>query len=155
MKQHLKENAALYSESLHKMVQNTGDFGAEPSKPIKTTNTNMKNYITKSESMEWKPLLEDGVDTQGIFIKVLHFDETTKRAPIFLLKFEAGASYPYHNHPGGEEAFVLEGEAYFNEHKLTKGDYLHTPPTFKHSVKTDTGCVILFSVPKEVEIIKE
>jgi quercetin dioxygenase-like cupin family protein len=156
MIQHLKNNAALYSKALHKMVKNSDHFNLEQSNYVKTKNINttMKNYITSSESMEWKPLLEDGVDTKGIFIKVLHFDETTKRAPTFLLKFEAGASYPYHNHPSGEEAFVLEGEVYFNEHKLHKGDYLHTPPTFKHSVKTDTGCIIFFSVPQEVEIIK-
>lgn len=69
------------------------------------------------------------------------------------MKFEAGASYPYHNHPAGEEAFVMEGEVYFNEQKLTKGDYLYTPPSFKHSVRTDKGCVILFIVPQEVEIL--
>lgn len=112
-------------------------------------------YITQSEEMEWKPLLEEGVDTKGIFFKVLHFDEATNRPSIFILKFEAGASYPYHNHPAGEEAFVLEGEVFFNDYKLSKGDFLFTPPTFKHSVKTDTGCVILFRVPEEVEIVKE
>lgn len=114
----------------------------------------MKNYITHSESIEWKPLLEGGVDTKGIFIKVLRYDEEAKRAPAFLLKFEAGASYPYHNHPAGEEAFVLEGEVFFNDTKLTQGDYLYTPPTFKHAVKTETGCVLFFSVPQEVEIIQ-
>jgi quercetin dioxygenase-like cupin family protein len=71
------------------------------------------------------------------------------------LKFEAGASYPNHNHPAGEEAFVMEGEAFFNDQKLTKGEYLYTPPTFKHSVKTENGCVILFIVPKEVEIVTQ
>lgn len=115
----------------------------------------IKNYITKSETEEWKPLIEDGVETKGIFVKVLHYDKETKRATTFLLKFEAGASYPYHNHPEGEEAFIIEGEAYFNEQKLAKGDYLFTPPTFKHSVKTDIGCVIFFRVPKEVEIISK
>lgn len=117
--------------------------------------TNIKNYIANSESMEWQPLEEDGVYTKGIFVKILHFNNQTKRAPTFLLKFDAGASYPYHNHPAGEEAFVLEGEVYFNEQKLIKGDYLYTPPTFKHAVKTETGCIILFIVPEEVEILKD
>lgn len=113
----------------------------------------MSNYVTKSTKEKWQPLTEDGVNTQGIFVKVLHFDQKTGRAPTFLLKFEAGSSYPYHNHPGGEEAFVLEGEVYFNDHLLDKGDYLFTPPNYKHSVRTDKGCVILFKVPQEVEII--
>lgn len=74
--------------------------------------TNIKNYIANSESMEWQQLEEDGVDTKGIFVKILRFNNHTKRAPTFLLKFDAGASYPYHNHPAGEEAFVLEGELF-------------------------------------------
>ena len=157
LQQHLKNNAALYSSTLHKMVENAKDYTKKQSgnKTIKEINLTMSNYITQSEKMDWKPLLEEGVDTNGIFIKVLHFDKATNRPPIFLLKFEAGASYPYHNHPAGEEAFVLEGEAYFNEHKLTKGDFLFTPPNFKHSVKTDTGCIILFKVPEEVEIVRK
>ena len=114
----------------------------------------MSKYITNSESMEWKPLTEEGVDTTGIFVKVLQYDEVSKRAPFFLLKFEPGASYPYHNHPAGEGAFILEGEVFFNDTKLTKGDFLHTPPNFKHGVKTETGCIILFNVPEEVEIIE-
>lgn len=155
LRQHLKNNAELYSSTLHEMVESTKDFNKKQSKSktVKKMDSTINKYITHSEKMDWKPLLENGVDTNGIFIKVLHFDQTTNRPPTFLLKFEAGASYPYHNHPAGEEAFVLEGEAYFNEHKLTKGDYLYTPPAFKHSVKTDIGCIILFKVPEEVEIV--
>jgi quercetin dioxygenase-like cupin family protein len=43
------------------------------------------------------------------------------------LKFDAGASYPAHDHPAGEEVFVLEGEVHFGPHRLTAGDYLYTP----------------------------
>ncbi|MBA4153667.1 cupin domain-containing protein [Flavobacterium sp.] len=116
--------------------------------------TGIKKHIVQTEQTDWKPLTEDGVDTKGIYFKILRYDDKQKRPPSFLLKFDAGASYPYHNHPGGEEAFVIEGEVYFNEAKLSKGDYLYTPPGFKHSVKTETGCIILFIVPEEVEIIK-
>ncbi len=61
--------------------------------------------------------------------------------------------YPYHNHPGGEEAFVLEGEVRFGKVDLVAGDYLYTPPNAKHAVFSKTGCVVLLSIPKEVEII--
>lgn len=111
--------------------------------------------IVQTQQTEWQPLIEADVDTKGIYIKVLRYDDKQKRPPTFILKFEAGASYPYHNHPSGEEAFVLAGEVYFNEAKLSKGDYLYTPPTFKHAVRTETGCEILFIVPEEVEITKQ
>ena len=116
--------------------------------------TDIKKYIVETEQTEWKPLIEDGVDTKGIYLKILRFDEIQKRPPSFILKFEAGASYPFHNHPAGEEAFVLQGEAYFNEAKLSKGDYLYTPPGFKHAVRTEIGCKIMFIVPQEVEILR-
>jgi len=115
--------------------------------------TDMKDYIVNTNKMEWIPLNEEGIDAKGIFVKVLRYNERTKRAPSFLLKFEAGAKYPFHNHPGGEEVFVLEGSVFFNDVELFAGDYLYTPKDFKHSVHSPKGCVLLFNVPKEVEII--
>ena len=113
----------------------------------------MSPQITRTSQTEWKPLIEDDVKTEGIFVKILRFDEATKRPPTFLLKFEAGASYPNHNHPGGEEVFILEGEVRFGPNQLNAGDYLYTPPGAKHSVHSKTGCVMLFVVPEEVEIL--
>lgn len=110
--------------------------------------------LTRSIQIEWKPLVEEGVKTDGIFVKVLRFDENAQRAPTILLKFEAGAAYSYHNHPGGEEAFVLEGEVRFGKEDLVAGDYLYTPSNGKHDVHSRNGCVILLNIPKEVEILK-
>jgi quercetin dioxygenase-like cupin family protein len=117
--------------------------------------TEIRNYITRSNQKEWRPLIEQGVNTKGIFVKALRFDEQTQRAPSILLKFEAGATYPYHNHPAGEEVFVLEGDAIIGGERLSAGDYLYTPPDCKHSVHSENGCVLLFIVPQEVEIVKE
>jgi quercetin dioxygenase-like cupin family protein len=116
--------------------------------------TNSKNYIARTGNMEWKPLLEKGIGTTGISVKILRFDEGQQRPPTILLKFEAGASYPYHNHPGGEELFVIKGSCLVNDTVLNAGDYLYTPPGFKHAVKTETGCEIIFVIPEEVEILK-
>ncbi|WP_128572185.1 cupin domain-containing protein [Chryseobacterium sp. P1-3] len=57
------------------------------------------------------------------------------------------------NHPAGEELFIMEGDAAIAGARLEKGDYLYTPPNFKHSVKSEHGCIILFVVPEEVEIL--
>ena len=113
----------------------------------------MDNYTTRTLQMDWNPLIEAGVKTDGIWVKALRFDEANKRAPTFLLKFEAGAAYPEHRHPAGEEAFVLEGEVRFGVRHLREGDYLYTPPGGIHSVDSETGCVVLFIVPEEVEIL--
>ena len=115
--------------------------------------TEMKDYIVNTNQLGWKPLIENGFCYKGIYVKSLLYNEAKKRSTTIMLKFDAGASYPYHNHPGGEEVFIIEGEAFFNDTKLSKGDFLYTPPNFKHSVKSNTGCVLLFNVPEEVEII--
>jgi anti-sigma factor ChrR (cupin superfamily) len=114
--------------------------------------TKIEDYIVKTHSIEWKPLKEEGLDTSGIYVKTLRVDNNG-RPPSFLLKFDKGASYPYHNHPAGEELFVLEGTCIIEGANLEEGDYLYTPPNFKHSVKTDTGCILYFIVPEEVEIL--
>jgi len=108
--------------------------------------------LVRSEECDWKPLDEPGVS--GIQVKPLRFDAQTGRPPTFLLKFDAGASYPAHSHPAGEEVFVLEGEVDFGNHHLAHGDYLYTPPNGRHAVWTRGGCVLLLSVPEEVVILK-
>lgn len=109
--------------------------------------------VVRSAALEWTPLVENGVRTEGIHVKVLRMDAATGRPPTFLLRFDAGASYPNHNHPAGEEVFVLEGEVRFGPIQLHAGDYLYTPPAGTHAVYSRTGCVMLFMVPEEVEIL--
>lgn len=119
------------------------------------TVSKIENYVTSTSKVAWNALTEEGIDTAGIFVKILRFDERQQRPPSILLKFEAGAKYPYHNHPGGEEIFVIDGSCIIGETTLNQGDYLYTPPNFKHSVKSETGCTLLLVIPYEVEIINE
>jgi quercetin dioxygenase-like cupin family protein len=116
--------------------------------------SSMENYIARTGNTEWKELKEEGVATTGLFVKALRFDPLQKRSPAILLKFSPGSSYPYHNHPAGEEIFVLNGSCRVNETILNAGDYLYTPPGFKHGVKSDTGCEMLLIIPAEVEILE-
>lgn len=115
-------------------------------------NTDINNYIKRKHNAEWQPLIENGNRYNGISVISLKYDEDKQRSTTILLKFEPGASYPYHNHPGGEEIFVLSGDAILEDVQLSEGDYLYTPVNFKHSVTTKTGCTMLFVVPEEVEI---
>lgn len=116
-------------------------------------NTVINNYVTKSAAHNWEPLVEKGVAYPGVFVKSLRYDEATRRSKTILLKFERGASYPYHNHPGGEEIYVLEGKVTIEGALLGTGDYLYTPPGFRHGVWSEEGCVLLLVIPEEVEIL--
>lgn len=79
-------------------------------------NTQTLDGLVKTASMQWKPLVESGVDTEGIPVKPLRTEPATGRAPSFVLRFEPGAKYPYHNHPAGEELFVLSGSCVHRGH---------------------------------------
>ncbi|MBK9375097.1 MAG: cupin domain-containing protein [Holophagales bacterium] len=110
------------------------------------------NQLVRSRAVDWKPLDEPGVT--GVSVKVLRFDEAEKRAPTILLRFDPGASYPVHSHPGGEEIFVLEGDVRLGKDSLQAGDYIYTAPHNVHGVRSEGGCVLLVSVPEEVEILR-
>ena len=113
----------------------------------------MDQYMTRSMELEWVQLVETGIKTDGISVKALRIDKEAGRPLTFLIKFEAGASYPKHSHPAGEEVFVLEGDVHFSSRKLNTGDYLYTPPGGVHEVYSEKGCVLLFIVPEEVVIL--
>lgn len=116
--------------------------------------TNINDYIVRNNQKKWEPLIEKGIHYKGISVISLHYDEEKQRSTTIFLKFEPGASYPFHNHPAGEEVFVLEGEATFNNTILKAGDYLYTPAGFKHSVTSTKGATLFFVIPEEVEILK-
>lgn len=116
-------------------------------------NNSIHHYIVQHGQKEWQPLIEKGIHYQGISVISLRYDETKQRSTTILLRFEANATYPYHNHPGGEEIYVLGGEVIIEDTVLKTGDYLYTPVNFKHSVTTKTGCTLLFVIPEEVEIL--
>lgn len=99
-----------------------------------------------------KPLSESNAE-EGIFVKVLQFNKQTKRAPTFLLKFDAGATYPAHNHPAREEIFVIGGDIYLGKDHLQAGDYLYTIPNGKYTVRSENGCVVLVKTLEAVEIL--
>lgn len=115
--------------------------------------TDINHYIVRKNQKEWQPLVEKGVHYPGIWVKSLLFNEEQGRSTTIQLKFDPGASYPYHNHPAGEEIFVLQGEAIIENQLLSEGDYLYTPAGFKHSVQSKNGCTLLFVVPEEIELL--
>lgn len=125
-------------------------FRSNFKKFMKQTN---QNQIVRSSAIEWKLLEEENVT--GVYVKSLLFDDEQNRAPTILLKFEPGARYPLHNHPAGEEVFILEGDIHFGKDHLLAGDYLFTAPNNLHAVRTENGCVLLLKAPEEVEIIEK
>ncbi len=57
-----------------------------------------------------------------------------------VVRYEAGATFPEHSHPGGEEIFVLEGEFADEFGSYPAGTYIRNPPGSHHSPLSKIGC---------------
>jgi quercetin dioxygenase-like cupin family protein len=58
-----------------------------------------------------------------------------------------GTRYPPHDHPKGEEVFVVSGSMRVGRDSLVAGDYLFTPPGAGHDAETAEGCVFFVVLP--------
>lgn len=90
----------------------------------------------------------------GVAKKVLRSDDETGEQAL-LLRFEPGATYPLHNHPGREEIYMLEGDLRVGGHDMRPGDYLYTPPEGKHDVSTMNGCIVFLTLAKPIALLGE
>lgn len=104
--------------------------------------------VVRTATAAWKPSAVPGVS-----VKVLRRDKATGESTS-LVRFEPRARFPAHNHPAGEEIFVVEGDFTVGPHRLTTGDYLYTPPNEKHAASTEGGCLVIVTLPKPVEILE-
>ena len=90
----------------------------------------------------------------GVSVKLLRRDGETGESTA-LVRFEPGSRFPAHNHPAGEEVFVIEGDVLIGPDHLRAGDYLYTPPSGKHAASSQGGCVFLVTLPRPVEILSD
>lgn len=88
----------------------------------------------------------------GVLVKLLRRDGETGESTA-LVRLEPGSRFPAHNHPAGEEVFVIEGDVLIGPDHLRAGDYLYTPPSGKHAASSQGGCVFLVTLPRPVEIL--
>ena len=104
--------------------------------------------VVRTASAEWKPL-----PIPGVSVKSLRRDAASGHSTS-LVRFEPGTRFPAHNHPAGEEVFVVEGDFQVGRHRLAAGDYIYTPPGEKHAASTEGGCLIIVTLPKPVEFLE-
>jgi quercetin dioxygenase-like cupin family protein len=108
-----------------------------------------KDALVRSADIAWRPLRLPGVS-----VKVLREDRASG-ASTTLVRFEPGARFPAHDHPAGEEIFVLEGDFQVGPHRLQGGDYLYTAPHGTHAASTVGGCLVLVTLPQPVRILAD
>ena len=88
-------------------------------------------------TMEWQPS-----QFPKIAMKVLYRDEAKGEMTV-LLKWEPGASLPFHKHPEIEQSYVLEGSFYDHDGICKAGQFVWRTPGSMHETHSDEGCVLL------------
>ncbi|MEM9206134.1 MAG: cupin domain-containing protein [Pseudomonadota bacterium] len=91
-------------------------------------------------NLEFRPFRE------GIEISWLK----TGEPGIAILRYQPGASAPLHLHPDMEMILVLDGAQSDENGTYHAGDLVLNPKGSKHSVWSDTGCVVLLHWSKPV-----
>jgi len=90
----------------------------------------------------------------GVRWKKLAFDPASGRSAV-LLRFEPGAAYGAHRHPGGEEDWVIEGSLEDGGRTYGAGTYVRHPPGSAHRPSSREGCVLFVSLPHPIETLEE
>lgn len=82
----------------------------------------------------------------------IHHIKTGEPA-IALLRYAPGAKVPRHRHTGLETILVLEGQQTDERGTIYQGDLAINPEGSVHSVRSETGCVVLIQWERPVEIL--
>ena len=88
-----------------------------------------------SDQQQWITSPADGVSRIPLERVAPESGHTTS-----FVEFKAGASFPEHAHPGGEEIYVLEGVFSDEFGDYPAGTYLRNPPGSRHKPFTEVGC---------------
>jgi anti-sigma factor ChrR (cupin superfamily) len=104
----------------------------------------MSSQYVNGDDLPWRDTPYDGVRW-----KKLSFDKATGRSAV-ILRFEPGAVYGTHRHPGGEEYLVLEGSLEDGGRTYGAGTYVFHPPGSAHKPASAEGCLLFVSLPKPI-----
>ncbi|HEX4993676.1 MAG TPA: cupin domain-containing protein [Methylomirabilota bacterium] len=72
----------------------------------------------------------------------------------FLVRVARGARVPRHDHPGGEEIYVVGGRARIGGRPVKTGDYFWTPPGGAHDLVADEETLIFVNAPRGVVFLE-
>lgn len=96
-----------------------------------------KPQFLQSTDQQWIKSPADGVSRIPLEREYEESGHTTS-----FVKFEAGSFFPPHQHPQGEEIYVLQGVFSDENGDYPAGSYLRNPPGSQHKPFTREGCTL-------------
>jgi len=98
-----------------------------------------------SNALPWRPTAYPGVEW-----KKLRFDPASGESSV-LLRFQPGARYGRHRHPGGEQYLVLEGSLEDGGRTWGAGSFVRRAPGSAHGPSLAAGCLLFISLRAPIE----
>lgn len=95
-----------------------------------------EHHIIDTNAGTWQPTGLDGVSKQPLYE---HPDHPERVA---LFRLAPGASVPRHDHPGGEEVYVIDGSIEDEHGGCATGTWLRMPPGSVHEPFSKEGCTL-------------
>lgn len=90
-----------------------------------------------ASQQQWVTSPADGVSRMPLEREEWESGHTTS-----LVRFRPGSSFPSHQHPLGEEIYVMEGVFSDENGDYPAGSYLRNPPGSRHQPFTREGCTL-------------
>lgn len=97
-----------------------------------------RTVVIDTATMPWVPSPKPGV-----WRKPLAREEAERGHATSIVRYDPGASFAGHNHPLGEEIFVLDGTFSDETGNFPAGTYFRNPLGFVHTPFSREGCTIL------------
>ena len=111
---------------------------------IKAPTEGSRHY--SSRPTEWQ-----ATASPGFWIKPL-YEDRARGERTMLMKVDAGAFAPLHNHIGEfEQVYVIEGTFYDQHGTMEPGDYCCRTPDARHSSGSEDGAVIMIVYTRRVD----
>ena len=96
-----------------------------------------QRVVVETAAQEWLPS-----PSPGVLRKPLARDGAESGHATSVVRYEPGARFDRHEHPGGEEIFVLEGVFSDETGDYGPGTYLRNPIGSGHAPHSEAGCTI-------------
>ena len=96
-----------------------------------------QRVVINTQALDWveSPLA-------GVWRKPLARQDAERGHATSIVRYEPGSSFSSHDHPLGEEIFVLEGVFSDETGDYPAGSYLRNPEGFRHAPFSKDGCTL-------------
>lgn len=96
-----------------------------------------KRVVVDSNILDWLPS-----PLEGVIRKPLARENQESGHATSIVRYQAGSHFTAHNHPMGEEIFVLEGTFSDEDGDYPQGTYIRNPPGSSHRPFSTAGCTL-------------